>query len=49
MGVQLEIPRSPRGRLNNDIMLFNGFVESLDRAINRILNDIWTGRALLLS
>ena len=39
MGVQLELPRSLRNRLDNDKMLFNGFVGALDRAINRIMND----------
>ena len=39
MGVQLELPRSLRDRLDSDKMLFNGFVEALDRAINRIMNE----------
>jgi hypothetical protein len=39
MGVQLELPRSLRNRLDNDKMLFSGFIGALDRAINRIMND----------
>jgi hypothetical protein len=34
--VNLPSQRPLRG---NDKMLFNGFVEALDRAINRIMND----------
>jgi len=33
MGVQLELPRSFRDRLDSDKMLFNSFVEALDRAM----------------
>jgi phage replication-related protein YjqB (UPF0714/DUF867 family) len=38
MGAQLEIPRSLRDRLDADEILFNVFVEALDRSINRVLN-----------
>ena len=37
MGVQLELPRSLRDRLETDDNLFNGFVKALRCAINHIL------------
>ena len=38
MGVQLEILRSLRDRLDTNEILFNHIAEALDRAINRVLN-----------
>jgi phage replication-related protein YjqB (UPF0714/DUF867 family) len=37
MGVQLELPRSLRDRLQTDDNLFNGFVKALRCAINHVL------------
>ena len=40
MGVQLKLPRSLRDRLDSDKVFFDGFVEALDRANNRIMNEV---------
>ncbi len=40
MGVQLELPRSLRDRLDTDEGLFSAFVEALNRVIDRALGNI---------